>query len=406
LSADYDVLVAGGGLVGASLACALGGSGLRVAVVEAVALDAADQPSYDDRSVALAWGSRRIFEGMGLWRDICARGACPIHRIHVSDRGRPGFARLAREDMGVPALGYVVENRVLGAALAAGMGERAGVTLFCPARLVGVEVASAGVALRLEGAPDCRARLLVVADGGRSPAREWLGLAVREVDYRQSAVVANVTPGRPHHHVAYERFTPSGPLALLPLTGGRCALVWSLPPAEARAAADLPAGVFLDRLGPAFGDRLGGFRRVGRRAVYPLKRVEVEPPVRPRAVFVGNAAHAVHPVAGQGFNLGLRDVAVLAELLVDAHRRGEDLGGAPLLGEYARRRRRDLRATTWFTDGLVRVFTHPWAPVAAGRDLGLLAVDLVPPLRRALLRRSMGLAGPLPRLARGLALSP
>lgn len=405
MSTEYDVAIVGGGLVGASLACALGPTGLRVAVIEAAAPDDERQPGYDDRSVALAWGSRRIFEGMGLWDEICRRGACPIHRIHVSDRGRPGFARLAREVMQVPALGYVVENRVLGAALLEGIRRHPNVTLHRPVRLAGTAPGDRALKLILEGAPPCRARLLVVADGGRSPAREWLGLAVRRVDYGQSAVVANVTPGRPHDHVAYERFTETGPLALLPLTGGRCSLVWSLEPGDALAVAELDDAGFLARLQEAFGERLGRFRHAGRRSVYPLARVEAEPPVRPRAVVVGNAAHTLHPVAGQGFNLGLRDVALLAELLAGARRRGQDPGETEILAAYARRRRRDLCTTVAFTDSLVRVFTQTAWPVTAARNLGLLAVDLLPPVKRGLLRQSMGLAGPLPRLARGLALN-
>ncbi|QKT03122.1 2-octaprenyl-6-methoxyphenyl hydroxylase [Ectothiorhodospiraceae bacterium 2226] len=401
----YDVAVIGGGLVGAALGCALGGAGVRTAVVEAVPLGVAGQPSYDDRASAVAEGSRRILEGVGVWREVQAVGAYPIRRIHVSDRGGFGKTRLEAADSGLDAYGYVVENRVLGGAFKAGL-ERGGaqVDLLAPARVEGLVQDAAGAVLRLDQGRELRARLVVLADGGRSGLRERLGVPLAITEYGQTAVIANVSPARPHQDTAYERFTDSGPLALLPLGPRRCSLVWTVRSADAPALLALDEAGFAAALQARFGERLGRFERVGARAHYPLQRVVAGEPGRGRVVIIGNAAHSLHPVAGQGLNLGLRDAAVLAELVVDAQRAGRDVGGEALLEEFARWRRLDQWAVSGFTDALVRVFSTPFPPLAHARGLGLLALDLLPPLKRTLSRQAMGLSGRLPRLARGLPL--
>jgi len=245
-------------------------------------------------------------------------------------------------------------------------------------------------------------RLVVAADGGRSGLRDQAGIAVKRTEYGQTALVSNVTTEKPHANVAYERFTDSGPLAFLPMSEGRCAVVWSLPPEKVEPLLALDDGQFLATLQERFGMRLGRFTRVGRRAAYPLAYTQVTEHVRPRLVLIGNAAHTVHPVAGQGFNLGLRDVAVLAEVLNDALVAGQDMGAIEVLDKYAARRRRDVSMISLFTNSLVRIFSNDFGPLAHARSLGLVAVDLFPPAKRALLRLSMGLAGRLPRLARGL----
>jgi 2-octaprenyl-6-methoxyphenol hydroxylase len=403
----YDVLIVGGGMVGASLAVALRSLPLKVGLIEAVEFESSAQPSYDDRTVALSYGSKRIFETLGVWNRIEANGATAIRRIHISDRGRFGFARLSHTDAGVEALGWVVENRALGRALKDTLAECPGLTFICPAIMEAVEYAADCAQVRIrrgERVETLTARLVVAADGGRSLVREQAGIETRRREYHQTALVTNVTPEQPHANVAYERFTDSGPLAFLPMRDNRCAVVWSLTPERAEVLLTLDDAAFLAALQERFGQRLGRFLKAGRRAAYPLARTEVMEHVRPRLALIGNAAHTVHPVAGQGFNLGLRDVATLAQVLSEALRAGEDPGDLALLQRYAQWRRRDVWATSSFTNGLVRIFSNDLPPLSVVRNLGLVAVDLFPPAKRALLRLSMGLAGRLPRLARGLSL--
>jgi len=402
---DYDILIIGGGMVGASLGIALGQLPIRVGLVEAVEFSSNAQPSYDDRTVALAYGSKRIFDTLGVWARLEARGITPIHRIHISDRGHFGFTRLSHADAGVTALGWVVENRVLGQALKSALAGCPNLDLVCPAVMERIDFTSDHAVVdvrRGEQVVALTARLVVAADGGRSTLRDQAGIAVRRRDYGQSALVTNVSIEKPHAHVAYERFTNRGPLAFLPMTEGRCAVVWSLPPEQIEPMLALEDNEFLTVLQEQFGMRLGRFLKVGRRAAYPLAFTEVTEQVRPRLALIGNAAHTVHPVAGQGFNLGLRDVAVLAEVLAGALREGQDPGDLAVLRAYADARRRDVHVISLFTNSLVRVFSNDRAALSILRNLGLVAVDVFPPARRALLRLSMGLAGRLPRLARGL----
>jgi 2-octaprenyl-6-methoxyphenol hydroxylase len=404
---DYDILIIGGGMVGASLGVALAPLPLRVGLIEAVEFESSAQPSYDDRTVALSYGSRRIFESLKVWQRLEASGATPIERIHISDRGHFGFARLDASEAGVAALGYVVENRVLGQALKPVLAETRNLTLICPATVEDVAFAdsAASVTLRRDGKLETlSARLVVAADGGRSLVRDKAGIAARRTDYQQTALATNVTPELPHRNVAYERFTASGPLAFLPMSENRCAVVWSLSPDKVEALLALDDAQFLAALQERFGTRLGRFLKVGKRMAYPLALTKVSAHIGPRLVLIGNAAHTVHPVAGQGFNLGLRDVAVLAQVLGDAQREGRDLGEYAILEKYVAWRQRDNLAVSTFTDGLVRIFSNDLPPLSFARNLGLVAVDLFPPAKRALLRLSMGLAGRLPRLARGLPL--
>lgn len=402
----YDVLIVGGGLVGASLAFALEQRGLRVGVVEARAFGSSEQPSYDDRSIALAYGSKCIFASLGLWPAL-AESVTPIRSIHISNRGHFGFTRLRAEDAGAEALGYVVENRVIGRAFARILPPLQRLELLMPARLTHARATSGcveAIVMTNQGERSVTARLLVAADGQDSTVRAVLGITVQRSEYDQAAIIANVTPTHFHRYTAYERFTDSGPLALLPLSEQRCALVWTVSPAAVDTMLAWSDQEFLTHLGERFGRRLGSFIAVGRRRSYPLALVRATEHVRHRVALIGNAAHTLHPVAGQGFNLGIRDVAALAQLVADAHAAGEDVGGSAVLEAYAAWRKQDHDAVIGFTDTVARVFTNIWLPVVLARNAGLVAIDVLPPVKRFFMRRTMGLAGSLPRLARGLRL--
>jgi 2-octaprenyl-6-methoxyphenol hydroxylase len=406
MASDSDILIVGGGLVGASLACALGQAGLKVTLVEATPFKSGQRAGYDERSIALAQGSQRIFSAMGLWSDLADK-VCPIHTIHVSDRGRFGFTRLQREQEGVPALGYVASARVLGEALMRAIERLPGVQMLAPAQLTDFKISTSGVdaTLQVDGREvGHTARLLVAADGVQSSVREQLGIATRQWEYGQTAVIANVTPQCAHRNVAYERFTDSGPMALLPLPEDHCALVWTLRSQQVEEIMALDDAQFLARLQQRFGYRLGRFTKAGRRSAFPLQLLRAKESVRPRLALIGNAVHTLHPVAGQGFNLGLRDVAALAEVVIDAQRDGGDIGDDRVLKRYADWRAADQRRVVAFTDSMVRIFSQSLPPVTLLRDAGMLALDLCPPAKRWFGRLTMGRTGRLPRLARGLKL--
>ena len=401
----YDVVIAGAGLVGASLALALSGAGLRIGLLEARRPEPGVRPpGHDDRAIALSAGSRIILQALGLW-DRIAPEAAPILRIHVSDRGRFGFAHLDHRREGLQALGHVVPAHVLGDVLLAAVDAAPDLELIAPARLADIRQDEDGVRLHCtEPGPALHARLLVGADGTDSTVRSLLGIAVRHRDYGQSAVIANVRAAFDHGGVAYERFTEQGPLALLPLVDGRCALVWTHPMEAAARRLVQPEADFLADLQAVFGWRLGRFEAVGPRELHPLRRLEAVEAVRPRVALIGNAAHTLHPVAGQGFNLGLRDVAALAELIVEARCREDDPGGPEVTEGYARWRAGDQRRVLAFTELLLRTFASPVPPVRAARDAAMLGLDLCPPVRHLFTRLTTGRLGRLPRLARGMPL--
>jgi 2-octaprenyl-6-methoxyphenol hydroxylase len=404
---SYEVLIVGGGMAGASLACALADSGMRIAILEAVPLQSDSQPSYDVRTISLSHGSRLVYETLGIWDGIDSGAICPIHNIHISDRGHPGLAHLDRNDVNVEALGYVIENRALGAALMNRLEQAGNVDFICPATMSDVHVEEEFVELRgAAGDNELRlqGKLAVIADGGRSGLRDKLGFVTSREDYDQTAIVCNVTPGQAHQYTAFERFTESGPLALLPMNDNRCWCVWAVRSEAVDEMLAISEEEFLERLQDCFGDRLGRFSRVGKRYAYPLARNQVATQYTQRAVLIGNAAHTVHPVAAQGFNLGLRDVAWLAEILDQANSMQRDPGAIEVLKQYDEIRDRDISRVSGFTHGMIRLFTSQLPPVIAGRNLGLLVTDIIPGLKQALLRRTMGLTGHQSRLARGLGL--
>jgi 2-octaprenyl-6-methoxyphenol hydroxylase len=402
----YDIAIVGGGMVGATLAVSLAPLKLRVALIEAVPHNAAAQPSFDERTTALSNGSRRILETIGVWPQLDA-AASAIRKIHVSDQGRFGFARIDAAEQGLAAMGYVVPNRALGQALWACMAAES-LRVFCPAEVAQVESSNDAVRIDIRQGgvvSPVRAQLVVAADGAQSAVRSAFGVDAEVRDYEQTAVITTILPQRFHEHVAYERFTSDGPLALLPLEGGRCTLVLTLSPQAAHVALHWSDAEFIAEVQRRFGFRLGRFLKVGRRVPYPLALSRAQRTSEGRCVIIGNAAQGLHPVAGMGFNLGLRDVASLAELLAEAAGApGFDPGSQQLLAAYDAWRAADRSGVIAFTDGLVRLFSNPLRAVQRLRNLGLLAFDLLPPAKAALSRLSTGANGRIPKLARGVAL--
>jgi 2-octaprenyl-6-methoxyphenol hydroxylase len=407
----YDVVIAGGGMVGASLALALAPLGLRVAIVEPIPRSAAAQPSFDDRSTALSRSTQRMFEAMGLWNGIVA-AATPILRIHVSDKGRFGFSHIDAGEQGVEALGYVVINRVLGGVLQAALADVDGLDNLCPARIIGARLApdNAIVSLREgdDNSQELSCDLLVAADGANSTERTMIGISATQVAYGQRAIIGNLLPEKLLNNCAYERFTEQGPLALLPVADARAGFVWSVSEQDAERVLALDDDEFLAEIQQTFGYRLGTFSRVGKRAAYPLILSKAARLTAQRAALVGNSAHGLHPVAAQGFNLGLRDVAALCDCIADARSAAgadADIGDGAVLARYSDWRRHDQKKLVGFTDGIVHLFGHASGPVRTLRNIGMLGFDLVPGVRSLFAKHTMGLAGRLPRLSRGVPLS-
>ncbi len=406
---DYDIVIAGGGMIGTSLALALAPLGLRVAIVEAVERKADEQPSFDDRSTALSRSTQRMFEAMELWPAIVT-AATPIRNIHVSDRGRFGFSRISAEEQGVEALGYVVINRVLGQVLQRALRETDNVDVICPARIVDVapQAGNATAVVEHDSGEQqiVSCSLLVAADGANSSVRDMLGITAQTQRYEQRAVIGNLSPEKSLDHRAFERFTEQGPLALLPLADDRAGFIWTVSEDEAERVLALDDTAFLHELQEQFGNRVGTFSRVGKRASYPLLLSKAARLTATRSVLVGNAAHGLHPVTAQGFNLGMRDVAALCDCIADTRCEADsfDPGSEQLLERYASWRRDDQNKLVRFTDGIVKLFGSSRRPLRALRNVGMLGFDLVPGVRSLFARHTMGLAGRLPRLSRGVPL--
>jgi 2-octaprenyl-6-methoxyphenol hydroxylase len=401
----YDVIIVGGGLVGASLACALAPLDMRIALIEAVPFRAASQPSYDDRTLALSASSCRILESIGLWPAL-QENATAIREIHVRELDRPGHVVMDPADLGLDRFGHVVEARAFGGAIIAALPLLENLDFLCPASVAAIEVGDSSAvvqyhdgdrAVRVEGT------LLVGADGAQSFVREALGIEAERHDYGQTALICNITPEQGHRGRAFELFTPTGPFAVMPHVEGRCGLIWCVASDREQEMLDMPDAKFLQRAQARFGDHLGTFLKIGKRSSYPLRLVRARQDIRPRAVILGNAAHAIHPIGAQGFNLGLRDVAVLAEVLADAVRRDARgaIGNLEVLRRYSQWRAPDQQGTIAYSDGLARIFSNPSPVAAAARTAGLLAHALIPPLRRQLAVRAMGFRGRTPRLALG-----
>ena len=413
-----DVLVIGGGMVGMTLACALADAGVAVVLVDAEPPAARLGADYDGRSSAIAFGSQRILAGIGAW-DAMAAEAEPILDIRVTDgdgvgRTSPRFlhydhqalsGRAAAADAGAPPFGWIVENRAIRRALVARVAALPRIAHLAPATALGVERLPGGVSATLDSGARVTARLVVAAEGKHSPTRRAAGIPVTEWSYGQTGIVCTIGHELPHDGVAHEHFLPAGPFAVLPMTttaeGHRSSIVWTERSALAPAMLALDDDAFAAEIMGRFGLSLGPIRVLGRRWSYPLRLMHAARYADARLALVGDAAHVIHPIAGQGLNLGLRDVAALAEAIVDANRLGLDVGQADVLARYERWRRFDTMMLLAVTDSLNRLFSNDVALIRMARDMGLAAVDGLPPLKRLFMRHAMGLVGDLPRLVRG-----
>ncbi len=404
---EADVLVVGGGPVGTTLAAALGGAGVEVALIERADPAALTDAGFDGRVSAIALGSANMLGAIGVWGLVAE--AEPIRDIRVSDGDAVGrtsglFLHYDHRALGDRPFGYMVENRVLRAALYARLAALPEVRVLAPALMDGLERGPRGVEARLADGRLVVARLAVGADGRRSALRHQAGIGVLAWPYAQTSIVCSVAHRRPHNGVAHEHFLPGGPFAVLPMTGNRSAVVWTeanrLAP-HMLALGDADFGAEMTR---RFGDSLGRLRPIGPRWSFPLSLSHAERYIDRRLALIGDAAHAIHPIAGQGLNLGLRDVAALAEAVVDARRLGLDIGEQPVLERYQRWRRFDTLVLAVVTDGLNRLFSNDLTGLRLARDLGLGVVNRAAPLKRLFMRHAMGLVGELPRLVRGEAL--
>lgn len=406
---QYDVVIIGGGLVGATLALCLSKlkspeqAALKIAVIEAFPMNIGAEgsarytPSYDARTSAIANGTKELFESLGVWQPM-AEHACPIEHIHVSEVGGFGVTRIHAEEEKIPAMGYVVENHWMGAVLNAALADSTSageIEYYAPAHVTAWRYleGNAGIELSVQDKSHSftlSANLVVAADGATSSFREMLGVATETHDYGQAAIVTNFTTSKPHQHWAFERFTQFGPIALLPLVDERMGLVWALPPEQAAQFAQCDEAEFTANLLQQIGDRIGAITRVGQRFVYPLKLTVATEQIRPHCVILGNAAHALHPVAGQGFNLSARDVRRLAQLVLQKHARGQDYSSLAALNEYVEVRETDQFNTTHFSHALVKLFGRDEKLIQFGRNLGMVLFDLWPSGKKLLARHAMG----------------
>jgi len=389
---SVDIAIIGGGLVGASLALALQqGAQERnwsIALIEPFAPGDSYQPSYDVRASALTYGSQQIYQRLGIWPQVAARAEA-IRDIHVSDKGHFAAARLSAQAEDVPALGYVVENAWLGHCLWAALDSEV-VQWHCPAQVEQLQPNAQGYNLKLQDGTELQAKLTILADGGRSNLREQLGIHAQVTSYKQTAIISTVSPELPHNGLAFERFTSIGPMALLPLPENRCVLIWTRPPAEAERLAALDDEDFLAELQDCFGYRLGAFKHVGSKHLYPLSLVQSSEQVRRNLVVLGNSAHSLHPIAGQGYNLSLRDAMALAEHLLASQ---AELGDLATLQAYQASQQQDQDLVIGFSDRSTRLFSNAQPLLVSGRNLGLLGLEFCPPAKSFFARYAMGLGG-------------
>ncbi|MGX5915097.1 2-octaprenyl-6-methoxyphenyl hydroxylase [Aliidiomarina sp. Khilg15.8] len=381
----FDIAIVGGGVVGALAALMLSRRQphARIAVV-----DAAPAGSTDPRTLALAYKTQQLFAHEGLWQGDLKQQAAPIHHIHVSDRGGAGSAAMHDDRLGVDALGYVVGAAPIQSSLREACEAQHNLEWLAQTRVLEMVQQAQSTRLQLDNDTSLEARLVVAADGAQSVIREQLGIQLETTDYEQVAMIANLEMDRAHAGWAFERFTEHGPIALLPRSGRRMALVWCLPPEQAEATRALQDADFVRSVQQAFGFRAGRMLKVEDRASFPLHLLLAERCIHHRTVILGNACHTLHPIAGQGYNLGVRDVESLVAHLTDGS--SEDPGSHRRLLAYERDRQHDYQRITGLTDGMVRLFSNQYPPLVAGRNLGLLALRSCPLLTGPLARTAMG----------------
>ncbi len=393
------VIILGGGMVGGALACALGQADIPVTVVEAAPATPPDPHGpYDLRVSAISLASETLLKNLHAWETIAALRLSPYRAMHVWEWG--GAVHFDAAEVGQPHLGHIIENRVIQWALQQRAEALPSITWRSPARPCAIHWHPDHVHLRLDDGSDLQADLVVGADGARSWLRDQAGIETRGWPYRQKGLVSVIRTALPHQETAWQRFLPGGPLAFLPLADGACSIVWSLPEDQARRHLDMPDWAFRDALTRAFGHRLGAVEWSGPRAAFPLRLNHARRYTAPRLALVGDAAHTIHPLAGQGVNLGLLDAAALAQILIDAHRRGRDLGAHHRLRRYERARKSDNWGMALSMDAFHRLFTPGHLPLRLLRNLGLSQFDRHPEAKRRAIQAALGWRGEIPELAR------
>jgi 2-octaprenyl-3-methyl-6-methoxy-1,4-benzoquinol hydroxylase len=400
---EYDVLIVGGGMVGAALGCCLGGGDFRVAIVESV-YPSAYRPNQemDLRVSALSVSSQTVMETVGAWQGVVSRRYCPFKRMRVWET--TGDAEFRADDIARPQLGHIVENRVIQLAFLEQIEQFENIDLFCPVATRKIIYEGNGSSVELEDGRVLSGRLLVAADGGHSRVRQVSGIGVTAWDYRQHALVISVETEDGQQDMTWQRFVPSGPQAFLPLPGHHASLVWYNSPDEIRRLGGVSDDVLLAELRREFPDCLGGLRRIVGRGSFPLKRQHAQDYVKPGVALIGDAAHTINPLAGQGVNIGFMDAAALAEVIISAAMQNYDFADVSVLLEYEKSRRRDNLLMMTTMDLFYRVFSNPHLPVKVFRNLGLGLAERLAPAKKRVMRYAMGLEGNLPKLARGVAL--